>query len=169
MAKVAKLTDEGRMRPAGLARSRRGPMRTPAIYSYERALRPSSTTSRGALPGRRGRLGRLGATPASYRQQVTHWVTSAKQAATRERRLATLIEDCGRAGQLKPMTWDGNPMTADRARRWRTRSSGLRGLELGDAFEPRAAQAIVAAGLHRLVVPERRAGSGRGWWRRPRC
>jgi alkylation response protein AidB-like acyl-CoA dehydrogenase len=33
-------------------------------------------------------------------------------------------------------------------------------LDLGDAFEPAAAQAIVAAGLHRVVVPEDAGGLG---------
>ena len=36
----------------------------------------------------------------------------------------------------------------------------LGALELGDTFEPRAAEAIVAAGLHRLVVPESAGGLG---------
>ena len=36
----------------------------------------------------------------------------------------------------------------------------LRGLELGDEFDRRAAQAIVGAGLHRLVVPEPAGGLG---------
>ena len=36
----------------------------------------------------------------------------------------------------------------------------LRALDLGDAFEPRAAEAIVAAGLHRLVVPAAAGGLG---------
>ena len=36
----------------------------------------------------------------------------------------------------------------------------LDGLDLGDTFEPRAAEAIVAAGLHRLVVPESLGGLG---------
>jgi alkylation response protein AidB-like acyl-CoA dehydrogenase len=36
----------------------------------------------------------------------------------------------------------------------------LGALELGDAFEPRAAEAIVAAGLHRLVVPAAAGGLG---------
>lgn len=39
---------------------------------------------------------------------------------------------------------------------------GLRGLDLGDGFEPRAAQAIVASGLHRLVVPASAGGLGAG-------
>ena len=36
----------------------------------------------------------------------------------------------------------------------------LRALELGDAFEPRAAAAIVGAGLHRLCVPIEAGGLG---------
>jgi len=36
----------------------------------------------------------------------------------------------------------------------------LGALELGDAFEPRAAKAIVASGLHRLVVPVAAGGLG---------
>jgi alkylation response protein AidB-like acyl-CoA dehydrogenase len=36
----------------------------------------------------------------------------------------------------------------------------LRALELGDAFEPRAAEVIVASGLHRLVVPAAAGGLG---------
>jgi alkylation response protein AidB-like acyl-CoA dehydrogenase len=36
----------------------------------------------------------------------------------------------------------------------------LRALDLGDTFEPRAAEAIVQAGLHRLVVPESAGGLG---------
>ena len=36
----------------------------------------------------------------------------------------------------------------------------LRALELGDAFEPRAAAAIVGSGLHRLVVPVAAGGFG---------
>ena len=39
-------------------------------------------------------------------------------------------------------------------------SDRLRALDLGDAFEPRAAEAIVAAGLHRLVVPAAAGGLG---------
>jgi uncharacterized protein YdeI (YjbR/CyaY-like superfamily) len=39
------------------------------------------------------------AATATYRRQVTHWVLSAKQEATRERRLAQVIEDSA-AGRL---------------------------------------------------------------------
>jgi alkylation response protein AidB-like acyl-CoA dehydrogenase len=36
----------------------------------------------------------------------------------------------------------------------------LRALDLGDVFEPRAAEAIIASGLHRLVVPTAAGGLG---------
>ena len=36
----------------------------------------------------------------------------------------------------------------------------LQAMDLGDGFEPRAAQAIVATGLHRLVVPLAAGGLG---------
>ena len=45
------------------------------------------------------------AQPPHYRKTAIHWVTSAKQAATREKRMATLIEDSAnglRIAQLRP-------------------------------------------------------------------
>ena len=39
-------------------------------------------------------------------------------------------------------------------------STRLRALELGDAFDPRAARVLVDAGLHRLAVPEATGGLG---------
>ncbi|MGK2850958.1 MAG: acyl-CoA dehydrogenase family protein [Candidatus Limnocylindrales bacterium] len=41
-----------------------------------------------------------------------------------------------------------------------TAIDGLRTLDLGDAFEPRAAEVIVKAGLHRLCVPTEAGGLG---------
>ena len=45
----------------------------------------------------------------------------------------------------------------------------LRTLDLGDAFEPRAAEAIVGAGCTGCVSRPTPAGSGHRWQRRPRC
>ena len=95
--------------------------------------------------------------PPSYRRAVLHWVTSAKQAATRERRLAALIEDSAAGRPVKPLRWAARRMTPSTGRpRGRPADAlvaRLEALDLGDAFDPRAAQAIVASGLHRLTVP----------------
>lgn len=40
--------------------------------------------------------------PAGYRKQVAHWVMSAKRESTRERRMATLIEECAAGRKIKP-------------------------------------------------------------------
>ncbi len=105
VAKVAQLTTEGRMRPAGLAAFEARTEGKTAIYSYER---PPSSLSDEEL----ARFQADGAAwadwegrPPSYRRQATHWVTSAKQATTRERRLTTLIEDLHAGRLLKQYTW----------------------------------------------------------------
>ena len=105
VAKVAALTAEGRMRPMGLAAfAARSDAKT-GIYSYERpdgaftaeeAERFRADTAAWADWERR---------PPSYRKTVTHWVIGAKQAATRERRLTTLIEDSAAGRPIKSMAW----------------------------------------------------------------
>lgn len=45
------------------------------------------------------------AAPPSYRKQVSWWVVSAKQEATRERRLDTLIESCASGQLVPPLRW----------------------------------------------------------------
>lgn len=43
------------------------------------------------------------AEPAGYRKQAARWVTSAKREETRERRLATLIDDSANRARIKPL------------------------------------------------------------------
>jgi len=100
--KVARLTEEGRMMPAGIAafeaRERVG------VYSHER---PQEMP-----PGYEERLRADAAAwedwcsrPPSYRRQASHWVASAKREATRERRLAELIESCAEGRKVRPLSY----------------------------------------------------------------
>ena len=93
--KVARLEAEGKMRPAGRAAfEARDPEKT-GVYSFE---------SEAQLP-----LDRFPPEarafwedqPPGYRRTASHWVQSAKREETRERRLATLIEDCSKSRRLK--------------------------------------------------------------------
>ena len=43
-----------------------------------------------------------------YRRAATWWVVSAKQEATRDRRLATLVEDCAAGRMIKPQRYGRN-------------------------------------------------------------
>jgi uncharacterized protein YdeI (YjbR/CyaY-like superfamily) len=105
VAKVAELTAQGRMRPAGLAAfAARSDAKT-AIYSYEQ---PPETFTPDEIERFRADVSAWSdweGRPPSYRKAVTHWVASAKQPATRERRLATLIEDSRTGRPIKSMAW----------------------------------------------------------------
>ena len=93
ITKVERLTAAGLMAPAGLEAFERRDASAQARYSYENRAAD--------LP--QPMLERLRADPAareywekqtpSYRRTVAFWVTSAKQQATRERRLEQLIAD----------------------------------------------------------------------------
>ncbi len=100
--RVAELEASGRMRRAGRdAFAARRENRT-GIYAYER--RPLDLPAEFAAPLRANRAAWAywqGATP-SYRKSVAWWIVSAKQAATRQRRLAQLIADSAAGRPVPP-------------------------------------------------------------------
>jgi uncharacterized protein YdeI (YjbR/CyaY-like superfamily) len=105
VARAEELIAEGRMRPAGKqAFERRRADRT-ARASYERADEARLEA------GQEQRLRAdprawafFSAQPPWYRRSATHWVTSAKRAETRERRLARLIEDSAAGRRIPPLS-----------------------------------------------------------------
>ena len=109
VAKVASLTKAGRMRPAGLAAFEARTAANTAIYSYERAAAAFSPDEEARLRADPAAWADWEARPPSYRRAVTHWVTSAKGAATRERRLAALIADSAAGRKVGPMRWSREP------------------------------------------------------------
>ncbi len=108
IANVARLSEEGRMRPAGLAAfERRTPERS-AIYSYQRRHEARLSSEEAAqFQGNAAAWTWFGARPASYRTAATWWVVSAKRPETRERRLASLIDESEAGRTVKPLTPPG--------------------------------------------------------------
>jgi uncharacterized protein YdeI (YjbR/CyaY-like superfamily) len=106
VAKVAKLRAEGRMRPAGEAAfAQRREDRT-GVYSFERASDPELTAEETAtFQAHPSAWAWFSAKPPSFRKQALHWVVSAKRPETRERRLATLIEDSAAGQPPKPLRY----------------------------------------------------------------
>jgi uncharacterized protein YdeI (YjbR/CyaY-like superfamily) len=103
--RVAELTEQGLMRPAGVAAfERRSDDRT-AIYSHERreAAAFDSEQER-AFKADEGAWAWFQDQPPSYRRVATHWVVSAKKPETRERRLRRLIEDSAAGRTVPPLT-----------------------------------------------------------------
>jgi uncharacterized protein YdeI (YjbR/CyaY-like superfamily) len=93
------------MRPAGLAAYGERTDANTAVYAYERAEASFSAEETARFQADARAWADWHGRSPSYRRTVTHWVTSAKQAATRERRLAALIADSGAGQEVRPMRW----------------------------------------------------------------
>ena len=99
------LIGDGLVRPAGLAAfERRSDDRT-AIYAYEqrkRAQLPPDYEEQ--LRANAAAAQFFDSQPPWYRRTAAHWVISAKREATRERRLAQLIQDSASGRRIGPLT-----------------------------------------------------------------
>jgi uncharacterized protein YdeI (YjbR/CyaY-like superfamily) len=113
---VARLTEAGRMRPAGLAAFAKRKPEKSGIYAYENVARElTAEYARLLAASPRASHFWAAATP-SYRKLATNWVMSAKQEATRERRMVQLIEDCSAGRLIKPQRYGTEPTWVGRAR-----------------------------------------------------
>ncbi|MFC7405264.1 YdeI/OmpD-associated family protein [Georgenia alba] len=113
---VERLIAEGRMRPAGLAAfEARDPERT-AVYSYEQGdeilLRPEHAELLAASPAA---TAFWEAASPSYRRTCVRWVASAKQEATRDRRMATVVQESAQGRPIPPARWGRRPAWLERA------------------------------------------------------
>jgi uncharacterized protein YdeI (YjbR/CyaY-like superfamily) len=111
IARVAALTEEGRMRPSGLEAFEVRREDRSGIYSYEQ--RDEAKLDPGYEKRFRAKKKAWAAfetMPRSYRQAAIRWVMTAKKEETRERRLASLIEDSAAGRTVPPLTrrWRGS-------------------------------------------------------------
>ncbi|PWC03534.1 YdeI/OmpD-associated family protein [Agromyces badenianii] len=115
IALVEKLTAEGRMHEAGIAAFERRREERSGVYSHENPEQELPAESAARLAANPAAAAFWQAATPTYRRQVVHWVLSAKQEATRERRLAQLIDDSA-AGRLVSFQRYGEvPKWAERA------------------------------------------------------
>lgn len=95
------LIAEGRMHPAGLAAFGARTANRSGIYSFEQRSVDLPEPFASALRANAKALAFWEGQPASYRKAATWWVVSAKQDATRHRRMKSLVEYC-RTGERVP-------------------------------------------------------------------
>ena len=106
---VAELTAAGRMRAAGLAAFARRREDRSGVYAYEnRDLTWSDDFEARLRADPRASAFWDGATP-SYRKVATNWVLTAKQEATRDKRMAELVEDCANLRLIKTQRYGTEP------------------------------------------------------------
>jgi uncharacterized protein YdeI (YjbR/CyaY-like superfamily) len=105
IAKVEQLRAEGRMRRAGEAAFARRRDDRSAVYSYEQRSKPMLEPELEArFRADAAAWEYFMSTPPSYRRPALWWVISAKRPETRERRLATLIEDSAAGRRIKQLS-----------------------------------------------------------------
>lgn len=103
--RVAVLTEQGHMQPAGLAAFARRRDETSAIYSYEQREQAALDEAEEQLMRATAAAWQFfQAQPRSYRQAAIRWVISAKKPETRRSRLARLIDDSAQGRTVPPLT-----------------------------------------------------------------
>jgi uncharacterized protein YdeI (YjbR/CyaY-like superfamily) len=105
VAKVATLTEAGKMRPSGeRVFAARRPDRT-GVYSFERKEPPVLSNAQATLLRKNAKAAAFfDAQPPWYRRTAIHWVVSAKREDTRARRLAELIADSAAGRRITVLT-----------------------------------------------------------------
>ena len=101
------------MRPAGLAAFER--RRDDRGYSFENAPLDLPAEAAARLAADAAASAFWAAATPTYRRMVVHWVLSAKQEATRERRLVQLIDDSAAGRLVPPQRYGETPRWAERA------------------------------------------------------
>lgn len=105
IARVEALTNEGRMKAAGLAAFEVRKEDKSGIYSHEQRdkieLSPAETKQ---FKGNTKAWEFFEAQTGSYRKAVLWWIVSAKQDATRVKRLTSLIDDSAKGRLIKQFT-----------------------------------------------------------------
>jgi uncharacterized protein YdeI (YjbR/CyaY-like superfamily) len=102
--RVEELTNQRRMRAAGLKAFRERREDRTAIYSYEQRHQAKlDPAQERRFRARKDAWTWFQAQPKGYRTTAVYWVASAKKPETRERRLDTLIEDSARGRRVPPL------------------------------------------------------------------
>ncbi len=100
IAKVRKLIEQGRMRPAGLAAWERRDEARSGIYAFERKAASFSADHEARFRKNQRAWTFFAAQPAGYKRVAAHYVSSAKREETRARRLAALIMHSAKGERL---------------------------------------------------------------------
>ena len=100
IGRATELTRLGLMRPAGAKAFEQRSDDKSRIYSYENAPRTLPRADEKRFRANKKAWKYFNDQPPSYRRVAIYWILSAKKEETRERRLATLIDDSAHSRRL---------------------------------------------------------------------
>lgn len=106
--RIGELIAEGRVAPPGLAAYDGRDREKQQLYSYENRDKGLAPEYERRFRADKEAWAWFDSIPLSYRRPAVWWVMSAKQEATRERRLATLIADSAAGRKIKPLRRPGD-------------------------------------------------------------
>ncbi len=102
--RVGELQEMGRMQPPGMEAFNKHREDKSGIYSFEQEKHELGSEYEAQFRANREAWEFFQAQPPGYRRTAIFWVVSARQEATRQRRLATLIEDSQHGRRLGQLT-----------------------------------------------------------------
>jgi len=105
IAKVEELKTKGLMRPEGLAAFEKRKEHKSKIYSYEKAPEVLTPAYLKQFKANKTAWTNFTAQAPSYQRTAIHWVMTARQEATRDKRIATLIADSEAGRKIKPLSY----------------------------------------------------------------
>lgn len=103
--KMEVLTTNGKMTEAGIAVFEKRKEHKSAIYSYEKTPAVLSKEFEKIFKANKVAWQFFHSLAPSYQRTAIHWVVSAKQEATRQRRMETLISDSEVGQKIKPLRY----------------------------------------------------------------
>lgn len=115
VAAAEELIAQGRMRPSGLAAFEARREDRTGTYSFEQGELGLAPEHEAVLRADPAAAAFWDAATPGYRKVVAHWLGDARQAATRGRRLAQLVEDCAAGRLVKFQRYGTEPAWVARA------------------------------------------------------
>jgi uncharacterized protein YdeI (YjbR/CyaY-like superfamily) len=103
--KIEDLTKAGLMRPAGVAAFAKRSAKKSAIYSYEKEPVKLNKKFEQQFKANKKAWKFFHSLAPSYQRTAINWVMSAKQEATRNKRMQMLIEDSAQEQKIKPLRY----------------------------------------------------------------
>lgn len=101
--RMQELIDLGRMQPAGLEAFKKRKESRSRKASYEQKKVALAKSYEQQIKANKAAWADWQKRPPGYKKQISWWVMSAKQEATRQRRLGILIESCAKGEVIPPM------------------------------------------------------------------
>jgi uncharacterized protein YdeI (YjbR/CyaY-like superfamily) len=103
--RVEELTRKGLMRSAGLEIFNKRVENKSRIYSFENRPKKLNRVFENQFKAEKKAWSQFLSMPPSYQKTAIFWVMSAKQDATRQKRLDTLIKDSNAGQKIKPLSY----------------------------------------------------------------